>query len=166
MLISRKEGNKCWICNLKGTIIYHVMTCPKTYQKVLQYSDMLKKACVRYFLFFYQMRALQKLWEMTFISSKKLISFLRYLNFCIPVLHSFSLCRLLLYDVISCLNKNSITHFASYLEKEKRYDIEVLSRNVLMENIHQKLVPDLYLVLVNNPKQKLHARNSFKNKVF
>ena len=103
---------------------------------------------------------------MTFIPSKKFISFLRYLNFCIPVLHSFSLCRLLLYDVISCLNKNSITHFVSYLEKEKRHDIEILSRNILMENIHHKLVPDHYLVLVNNRKQKLRARNSFKNKVF
>ena len=142
------------------------MTSTKTYQIVLQYSDMLKKACVRYFLFFHQMRALQKLREMISIPSKKFISFLRYLNFCIPVLPSFSLCRLLLYDVINCLNKNSITHFVSYLEKEEWYDIEILSRNILMENIHQKLVPDFYLVLVNNSKQQLHARNSFKNKVF
>ena len=132
----------------------------------LHYSDMLKKACVRYFLFFHQMRALQKLREMISIPSKKFISFLRYLNFCIPVLPSFSLRRLLLYDVINCLNKNSITHFVSYLEKEEWYDIEISSRNILMENIHQKLVPDLYLVLVNNPKKQLHARNSFKNKVF
>ena len=34
------------------------------------------------------------------------------------------------------------------------------------EYIHQKLVPDLFLNLVNSPKQPLHARNSFKNKVF
>ena len=33
-------------------------------------------------------------------------------------------------------------------------------------NVHQKLVPDPFLILVNNPKQPLHARNSFKNKVF
>ena len=141
MLISRKEGNKGWICNLKGTIIYHVMTCTKTYQKVLQYSDMLNKACVRHFLFFHQMRALQKLREMISIPSKKFISFLRYLNFCIPVLPSFSLCRLLLYDVINCLNKNSITHFVSYHEKEKRYDIEILSRNILMEKSCWKYTP-------------------------
>ena len=136
MLISIKEGNKDWTCNLKATIIYHIMTSTKTYQIVLQYSDMLKKACVRYFLFFHQMRALQKLWEMIFILSKKFTSFLRYLNFCIPVLASFSLYRLLLYDVINCLSKNSITHSVSYLEKKKRYDIEILSRNILMENIH------------------------------
>ena len=43
-------------------------------------------------------------------------------------------------------------------------------RNIFMENhteyIHQKLVPDLFLNLVNSPKQPLHVRNSFKNKVF
>ena len=31
------------------------------------------------------------------------------------------------YDVINCLNKNLITHFVWYLEKEKRYEIETLS---------------------------------------
>ena len=32
--------------------------------------------------------------------------------------------------------------------------------------MHQKLVPYLFLILINNPKQPFHARNSFKNKVF
>ena len=32
--------------------------------------------------------------------------------------------------------------------------------------MHQKLVPDLFLILVNKPKQPLHARNSFKNNIF
>ena len=32
--------------------------------------------------------------------------------------------------------------------------------------MHQKLVPDPFLILVNNPKQPLHARNYFKNKYF
>ena len=50
-----------------------------------------------------------------------------------------------LFDVINCLNKNSITHFVSYLEKEQRYDIEICPgihwwKNHA-ENIHQKLVP-------------------------
>ena len=35
--------------------------------------------------------------------------------------------NLKVYGVINCLNKNSITHFVWYLEKEKRYDIETLS---------------------------------------
>ena len=29
--------------------------------------------------------------------------------------------------------------------------------------MHQKPVQDPYLILVNNPKQPLHARNCFKN---
>ena len=32
--------------------------------------------------------------------------------------------------------------------------------------MHQRLVPDTFLILVNNPKQSLHARNSFRNKHF
>ena len=34
------------------------------------------------------------------------------------------------------------------------------------KNVHQTLVPDPFFILVNNPKQPLHARNSFKNKLF
>ena len=33
------------------------------------------------------------------------------------------------------------------------------------ENVHQTPVPDPFLILVNNPKQPLHTRNSFKNKI-
>ena len=32
--------------------------------------------------------------------------------------------------------------------------------------MQQKLVPDLFIILVNNPKQSLHARNYFKSKIF
>ena len=85
------------------------------------------------FLFFHQMIALQKLWKMLFISSKKLFSFSRYsfFYFCsfLPVGHCFrasSKLNLKAHDVINCLNKNSITHFIRYLEKEKEYDIETL----------------------------------------
>ena len=89
------------------------------------------------FLFFHQMIAFQKLWKMLFISSKKLfhsrdIQFFVFLSFphFLPVGHC---CRgwwkinLKVHDIISCLNKSSITHFVRYLEKEKRYDIEILS---------------------------------------
>ena len=34
------------------------------------------------------------------------------------------------------------------------------------ENGHQKLVPDPFLILLNNPKQLFHARSSFKNKIY
>ena len=50
------------------------------------------------------------------------------------------------YDTINCLNKNLKTHFARYLEKEKRYGIKTLFIDRILnksENVHQKLVPDL-----------------------
>ena len=34
------------------------------------------------------------------------------------------------------------------------------------ENMHQTLVLDSLLILVNDPKEALHARNSFKSKIF
>ena len=79
-------------------------------------------------------------------------------------------------DVINCLKKNLIiTHFAWYLEKEESYGIESLSNDSVLnnkhlwknraENLHQKLVPDPFLILVNNTKQPWHWRNSFKNKI-
>ena len=34
------------------------------------------------------------------------------------------------------------------------------------QNVHQKTAPNPFLILVNNPKQPLYARNSFKNKIF
>ena len=34
------------------------------------------------------------------------------------------------------------------------------------ENKYQKLVPDPFLILLNNPKQPLHAGSFFKNKIF
>ena len=52
-------------------------------------------------------------------------------------------------------------------------DIETLSidRGTFLwknhsENVDQKLVPEAFLILVKNQKQSLHARNSFKNKIF
>ena len=81
------------------------------------------------------------------------------------------------YDVLICLNKNLITCFFWYLEKEIRCDIETLAIDRVLnakhyygknhaENVYQKLVPDPFLVLPNNPKQILHAGNSFENKTF
>ena len=67
----------------------------------------------------YQSIALQKLWKMFFVSSKKLFSFSRYAIFCIsafPFFLSVSHCfrgwskiNLKVCDIINCLNKNSIT---------------------------------------------------------
>ena len=32
------------------------------------------------------------------------------------------------------------------------------------ENVHQKIIPDSFLILVNNSKQPLNAGNDFENK--
>ena len=85
--------------------------------------------------------------------------------------------NLKVYDVINCLNKNLVTHFNWYLEKNKRYDIDTLVIDTVLnkehfygknhtENVHQKLFPDSFFILVNNPKQPFYARNSFKSKIF
>ena len=67
-------------------------------------------------------------------------------------------------EVVMCLSRNTITHFVWYLEKEKSYDIETLSIDRTLEtflwknhaeNVHQKLVVNPVLILVNNPKQPL-----------
>ena len=82
------------------------------------------------------------------------------------------------YDVINCLNKNLIPHFVWYLEKEKSYDSETLSIDRVLNkehvyrkikqkiNVHQKLVLETFLILLNNPKQPLDGRNPFENKIF
>ena len=92
----------------------------------------------------HQMIALQKLWKMFFISSKKLFSFSGY--FCISVFFSFfpvSHCfrgwfkRILkVYGVIICLNENLITRFVWYLEKEIRCDIDTLSIDRVLNTEH------------------------------
>ena len=47
--------------------------------------------------------------------------------------------------------------------------IENEIRNILQKNhaknMHQKLAPDPFLILLSNPKQRLDARNSFENKI-
>ena len=46
----------------------------------------------------------------------------------------------------------------------------MLNKNIFMEKLYtkcaQKASPDPVSILVNNPKQQLHARNSFKSKIF
>ena len=79
--------------------------------------------------------------------------------------------------IIICLNKNLVTCFVWYFEKEITCDIEILAIDRVLdtehfygknhaENMHQKLAPDPFLILLNNPKRTLHAGNSFENKKF
>ena len=58
--------------------------------------------------------------------------------------HGFRGCsktNLKVYGIINCLNKNLIIHFVWYLEKEKKYDIEILSidRVLSKEHFYQKI---------------------------
>ena len=62
-----------------------------------------------------------------------------------PVSHCFrrwSKKNLKIYDVINCLNKNLITHFVWYLEKEITCDIETLSidRELNKEHFYGKIM--------------------------
>ena len=81
------------------------------------------------------------------------------------------------YDVIICQNKNLITHFVWYLGKKNKvwhwnfvHWLSIKWGTFLWknhaENLHQKLARDPFLILLNNPKKPLHARNSFLNKIF
>ena len=100
---------------------------------------------------FHQMIALQNLWKMFFISTKKLFSFSRHSNFCIFVFPSFfsvSHCfrgwskkSLKVYEAISSLNKNLITNFVWYLVKEKSCGIGNLSidRELNKEHFYKKI---------------------------
>ena len=44
--------------------------------------------------------------------------------------------NLKVYDAISCLNKDLMTHFVSYLEKAKRYEIVTFSIDRLLTKEH------------------------------
>ena len=140
---------------------YYLLSGTKT--TTLNNIQVLLKACVCYFLsnfYFSPMLAL--------VSSKKLLSFSRYSNFCISVFPSFFLpvshcfrgwsdINFKAYDVINCLNKNLITHFFDFLGWKLWHWNHA-------ENVHQKLVPDPFLIVVK--KTKMCIRNSFKHKIF
>ena len=149
---------KTWTNVLKGLKSMKILLQNLCYTNSFLFRKELK-ACVCYFLslyIFHQMIALQKLWKMFFIWSKKLFSFSRYSNFCIFVFPSFfpvSHClrawskkNLKIHDVISCLNKNLITHFVWYLEKEIRCDIETLSidRELNKKHFYGKIMQKMF----------------------
>ena len=94
------------------------------------------KTCVRYFLssfYFSPIDSPSKTIQMFFISSK------RFLPVFLPISHCFrgwSKINLKVYDIINCLNKNLITHFIWYLEKEIKCDIEILSIDRVLNKKH------------------------------
>ena len=107
------------------------------------------KACVRCFLSYFishQMIALQKLRKMflfhlksSFRSRDIQFFVFPFSSFFLSVSHCFrgwSKINLKVCDIINCLNKNLITHFVWYLKKEKRYDIETLSIDRVLNKEH------------------------------
>ena len=127
---------------------------------------------------FHQMIALQN-HEKKFFSSKKLLSIeiFKPLYFHLPLFFPISHCfrgwskkRLKVNDIdnIFCLiywEKNKVWwnwNSAHWIELNKEHFLQ----NNHAEIVHQNLAPDSSLILLNNPKQPLHARNSFRNKVF
>ena len=127
---------------------------------------------------FHQMIALQN-HEKKFFSSKKLLSIeiFKPLYFHLPLFFPISHCfrgwskkRLKVNDIdnIFCLiywEKNKVWwnwNSAHWIELNKEHFLQ----NNHAEIVHQNLAPDSSLILLNNPKQPLHATNSFRNKVF
>ena len=82
------------LCLLHKHLLRDVLQnrCFSNIKAYVHYSDQI---CISH-----QMIALQKLWKMFFISSKKLFAFSRYSNFCISVFPSFSPCQPLLKRLI------------------------------------------------------------------
>ena len=148
------------------------------------------KASVRYFLsnfYFSPNDSSLKSMKNVFYFIKKtlfLLEIFKFLHFCFPLFFPVGHCfrgwskkNPKFYDVVSFLNKNLITHFVWYLEKEIGCDIETLSIDRIVNKEHflekscRKCVSNAslrspFLILLNNPKEPLHARNSFKNKIF
>ena len=117
------------------------------------------KACVRYFLpnFYFQPNDSPLKHQKCFLFHVKSSFLSRHIQtFVFPSSHLFLSVghyvrgclkkNLKVYDVINCLNKNLITPFVWYFEKEGRYDIEALSidrvlNNIFMEKSSRKCVP-------------------------
>ena len=92
---------------------------------------------------FHQMIAHQKLWKFLFHLKSSFrsrdIQFFLFLSspLFLPVSHCFrAWSKINLYDVINCLNKNLITLFVWYLEKETKYGIETLSIDRVLNEEH------------------------------
>ena len=138
-------------------IVLRLKGSPSGLRKFLATESPLKLASAIFYqiFIFHQMEALQKLWKMFFISSKRLFcsrDIQIFLSLSSPLFLLVSLCfrcwskiNLKVYNVINCLNKMLITHYVWYLEKEKRYDIEtlpidrVLNKEIFYGKIMQKM---------------------------
>ena len=118
-------------------------------EKILSDTNMLLKfvSAIFYQIFiFHQMIAIQKLWKIIFVSSKKalfVLEIFKFLYICPSLFFALSAIaleidsrKMLVYDVINCLNKNLNTHYVWYLEKEIRCDIGTLSIDRVLNTEH------------------------------
>ena len=115
--------SNCTSCDIYSLIVYQnyleilvVLTQGFPLMRSLAAPVILKlvSAIIYRIPIFHQMIALQKLWKMFFISSKKLFFVFLPSPFFPPVNHSLrgrSKKNLKISDVIHCLNKNLIAHF-------------------------------------------------------
>ena len=113
------------------------------------------KACVCYFLFYFYFSPNDipsKTMKNVFYFIKKALFVFVFLSF--PLFFLVSHClrdwskkNLKIYDVINCLNKNLITHFVWYIEREIRCDIETLSidRELNKGHFHGKIMQKICL---------------------
>ena len=105
---------------------------------------------------FGQMISFQKLWKV-FLFHLKSSFCSRDIQFFVlpspplflPVSHCFRGCseiNLKVYGVFNCLNKNLIAHFVWFLQKQKRYDIEILSINRVLneEHFYKKIMQKMF----------------------
>ena len=123
--------------------------------KVIKVKDTVE-ACVGYFIF-HQMIALNN-YQKSFLFHLKSSFCSRAIQIFVfpssplffPAGHCFRRwlkINLKVYNVINCLNKNSMTYFVWYLQKERRYDIETLSIDGVLNKkysygkIMQKICP-------------------------
>ena len=118
-------------------------------EKILSDTNMLLKfvSAIFYQIFiFHQMIAIQKLWKIIFVSSKKalfVLEIFKFLYICPSLFFALSAIaleidsrKMLVYDVVNCLNKNLNTHYVWYLEKEIRCDIGTLSIDRVLNTEH------------------------------
>ena len=118
-------------------------------EKILSDTNMLVKFVSANFyqiFIFHQMIAIQKLWKIIFVSSKKalfVLEIFKFLYICPSLFFALSAIaleidsrKMLVYDVVNCLNKNLNTHYVWYLEKEIRCDIGTLSIDRVLNTEH------------------------------
>ena len=117
------------------------------YQTNTYRKDLKLVSAIFYEIFiFHQLIALQKIWKFflfhlkSSFQSRDIQIFVFLSSPCfLPVSHCFrdwSKIILKVYDIINCLNNTLITHFVWYLQKEKRYDIETLSIERVLNKEH------------------------------